>query len=434
MLIRKSVQVVFAYVYFFSLYFCYLNYLNPTWDYFGFQYVPPASFEIIIVLVFMMIGTIGMPTNINSPSALIITFSYHLVYIPALLSCLLVKQHGAIVYFDIIVSLSFIFLLCGLAISAAKGASLINYKERVDGKYEKIDKFAFLLWIILGAILIFNYSSIMSFSSLEDVYSQRAVGASSNALLGYSQTYFGYVFSPYLLVLGITKRSVIAFIAGFSGFFIMYAINAERTLFLMPFLVIALSLAINSRMKILIRFYFISMILSSVVFIVTIFHKVGGVFEILATYIVFRTIGLPGLSIPLYQDLFSKIGYTYWSHINGMSLISSVPDFFNDEQAWPRLGVLIGKYLYNNSENNYNANLFSSDGIASAGSVGLIIMGLFFSAFLFLLEKLSKSNDNRFSILSIVPLAMVLVNGSLFTALLSFGGFFWILAFYLRRA
>jgi hypothetical protein len=57
-------------------------------------------------------------------------------------------------------------------------------------------------------------------------------------------------------------------------------------------------------------------------------------------------------------------------------------------------------------------------------------MAVLFAAWLWLLDRASSGWDRRFAIVVALPVAVSLTNGSLFTALLSFGGLFWTLVFH----
>jgi hypothetical protein len=126
-------------------------------------------------------------------------------------------------------------------------------------------------------------------------------------------------------------------------------------------------------------------------------------------------------------------GFTFWSHVRGLDLVVPVPASFVGDPAWPALGRVMGDRVYGSADVNANANLFSGDGVAAAGAVGVMVMGILFTAWIVMIDRVSARWDRRFALLVIVPVALSLTNGHFFTTLMSFGGLFWLGVFALHR-
>jgi hypothetical protein len=94
------------------------------------------------------------------------------------------------------------------------------------------------------------------------------------------------------------------------------------------------------------------------------------------------------------------------------------------------LGYIIGDRLYANPANNVNANLFSGDGVAAAGALGVLLIGLLLAIWLVLLDRSSVRWNRQFALLVTLPIGLSLTNGHFTTTLLSFGGLFWVVIFY----
>ena len=148
-------------------------------------------------------------------------------------------------------------------------------------------------------------------------------------------------------------------------------------------------------------------------------------------YLVYRTLCIPGLTYSQYYDLFSRDGFTWWSHVKGLNLLIPAPASDLNDSAWPNLGFVVGDRIYRSFDMNANANLFVGDGVAAAGMLGVAVIGCAFAA------ACTVSTDLRaptaVHAAGPPPLAVTLTNGQLFTALLSFGGAFWMLTFYLYK-
>src|SRR5690606_23620787 len=107
------------------------------------------------------------------------------------------------------------------------------------------------MWILCCAILVANYRSIMVFAGLSEIYEQRAAGAATSLGMGYVQTYFANVLSAALIAIGLTKSRLWLVALGCAGCVIMYMINAQRTVILLPIAIIALYVALSRKSNIM---------------------------------------------------------------------------------------------------------------------------------------------------------------------------------------
>jgi hypothetical protein len=78
---------------------------------------------------------------------------------------------------------------------------------------------------------------------------------------------------------------------------------------------------------------------------------------------------------------------------------------------------------------NANANFWATDGIASLGIFGVLLISIFFSFFLILLNALTELRKNNLHILVLIPFLISLTNTSLFSSFLTGGLFLVILLF-----
>jgi hypothetical protein len=61
--------------------------------------------------------------------------------------------------------------------------------------------------------------------------------------------------------------------------------------------------------------------------------------------------------------------------------------------------------------------------------LGVLVIGLVFAIYLWLLDRASRAWDPHFVVLAVLPVAIAITNGHFFTTLLSFGGIFWLVVF-----
>lgn len=210
----------------------------------------------------------------------------------------------------------------------------------------------------------------------------------------------------------------------------MYMITAQRTVILLPVVIIAMHFLLRGRRWFFRSSAFALLFLSACVAASAFYYEESLVASFLSQFLVFRTLGLPGLTFSQYFDLFSVDGFTWWSHVRGLDFLVTVPWSFASDPLWPGLGYIIGDRVYDNVANNANANLFSGDGVAAAGAFGVLVIGMVLAGWLALLDRATRGWDRRFVILVMVPLGLSLTNGHFFTTMLSFGGLFWLLVFH----
>jgi len=431
MRVERLFFVVSIFLYVAVMYSSYVSYLNPVWGYYGFTYFEPELEEVAMVMSLILLTSLFLPFRMRTPGALVVIFLHSVVYIPGVIVCMCVAQSGAFKYGYILCSLTVVFILISLV---ARHGNVSGFDFNMLECSTLGRKVIFGIWFFLGVVLIFEYHSSLSFVGLDNVYDQRAETSTVGGYISYFKTYFAYVLTPIIFSLGLSEKRGAYMLLAVGGFVLMYMISAERTIFLMPFLTLAFNMLLKGENGIGRSATLIYLGLSLLVAFTSVFFATNTLANVLGIYFLFRTLALPGLSISLYEDLFNKYGYTHWAHVKGVSAFVDAPAYFVSDEAWPQLGVLVGKYMYGTDKNNYNANLFSGDGVAAAGALGVLFIGVFLSVWIYLLNRLSVRWSTRFSMLVVLPLAVILTNGHFFTALISFGGLFLLLFFYFFSA
>ncbi len=269
----------------------------------------------------------------------------------------------------------------------------------------------------------------MNFAGLDSIYEQREIGAAKNLFEGYIQTYYGYVISPALVVIGLHKKNYLYMALGFLGGLVLYLITAEKAVITYPIFVVAFFYILNIKNNSYNTAVFIMLLFSVFLFYAVNFYESSDAAAFVAWYLGIRTLLIPGAFIVHYADYFSQTGYTYMTHISGVSNFIDIPAQYLTATRWPSIGHLVGEDFLNIPTLNANANFMASDGIASAGVIGLLVALILLAVFLTALDKATQGIKNSISLPILLPIALTLTNGSLFTVLVSFGGLFWIIAF-----
>ncbi|KQV86544.1 hypothetical protein [Pelomonas sp. Root1237] len=425
---KRLLFALFVFLYAASFGYAYVEYLNPVWEYFGFKMYPMDGARLAVGVSMLALSAFAQAPRITTPASLVVFVLYFNVYIPCLITSLMLSSDALRLYGPMLLALTAIFVLAGIAASSSQPGTL----KGTDGLHPGFERFVLIAWALAFVIIAAYSGSSLSLTSLDDpaaVYEQRTAGATDNPVIRYIQTYFSNIFTPTLLCIGLIRRRPLWIAGAFAGGLLMYAVNAQRTLLLLPLILVAVFLLI-SRPRLhqyaahtILAVLSVAMIWSAHTQEESLF---GAAFAVLLT---FRTIAIPGLTVSQYEDLFSEIGHTYWSNVKGFSLFVPPPDWAFNEPLWPDLGYIVGDKLYNNPIFNVNANLFAGDGVAAAGTVGILIIGLVFIGWIKLVDRLSMRWNTLFAAMVTLPPAISLTNGHFFTTMLSFGGIFWLLVF-----
>ena len=416
-------------VYSYSIFYAYVVYQNPNWEYMGFSFRAPSALEVIALALLLGITALGLPKRLESPSSLILMLLYVVVYVPGLVITFCVDGDRLERYLPFASALSLVFFASSL---------MSTYSRRTRSMHVVYPSKTFvmsmlLIWFLMCFFLVVQYAEVMAIVAFVNVYEQRALGASTGPIMAYIQTYFSSVISPALLAVGLAYRHRMCFAIGVAGCLLMYAINAQKTMLFLPLAMIALHVQMNIWGGILRATWIPVSVFSAITWLAASYWEESVVAGALALFFVNRTIAVPGLTLTQYYEQFSSEGFTFWSHVKGLDLIIPAPQSYAIDPLWPGLGYMLGDRLFGNRDFNMNANLFSGDGIAAAGAIGVLVIGVVFMVFLWILDRVTARWDARFVLLAILPVALALTNGHFFTTLLSFGGLFWLTAFWLMR-
>lgn len=420
--------IIATLVYAAAFYQAYLIYLNPTWEYFGFKLEAIDGERLSTGLVLLLLSAVCQPTNITRPAPLSLFIIYFNVYIPCLITSLLISNNAIQLYGGILLALTLVFCMAGLSLSK---------NDSTNAEAEKIPRNLPLLiwglWLVSTLVLLVNFHQVMTIrplADIEDIYEQRVAGTATGAFLGYTQTFYSSIFAPGLLAIGLIQRNPLAITAAFASGLLMYSITAQRTILFLPVIIVLMHWVISNRRTRQHATSVTLLILAALISISTMFAEESLIAAAVALLLTFRTIGIPGLTVSQYEDLFSVIGRTHWSHVKGIDLLVAPPNYATVDSLWPNLGYMVGDRTYNNPIFNVNANLFAGDGVAAAGALGVFIIGLIFTIWLKVVEKASLNWPRKFSALAIMPAAISMTNGHFFTTMLSFGGIFWLLVMF----
>lgn len=414
----------------FSISVSHALYLSTEQAYWGF-FEPSLDISKIVAIVIMLaLPTLAMPIRFNRASSVVLLLLFLLVFIPAVVINLENHEDGMERYGFLMAALSLGMTLLFASVRAFGAEPSTAAPVFVPSK--RIASLFLLAWLFCCVLLLAIYSDSMSLQSLGDVYGQRAKGAATSLAVGYAQVYFAFLINPFLFAYGLATRRWLAVVTALCGFLIAYMITAERTIFLLPFAMFLLYQIVRFRFLAIRHVTTLILGFSTLTLLIAFFWRSVGAFEKLGFYFLTRLLAYPGVFVAQYYDLFSRLGYTYWSHVSGINRVVAAPNLLDYDGKWPILGRMLAERSFN-VESNSNASLFATDGAAALGPLGIIVISVLLACWLIVLDRASCGWNRRFVLPLLLPIALALVNASFFTVLLSFGGIFWTLFFFGNR-
>ncbi|WYX28664.1 hypothetical protein WJ976_24880 [Achromobacter denitrificans] len=416
-------------LYGFSISVSHALYLSSEQLFWGF-YEPSLDASKIIAMVMMLaIPTLAMPVKFDRASSVVLLLLFLLVFVPAIVINLENYEDSMEKYGFLMGALAFGMALLFVSIRAfgAEPSATPLYTPS-----KKTVSIFFLAWLLCSLLLLAIYHDSMSLQSLSDVYGQREKGAATSLAVGYAQVYFAYLFNPFLLAFGLANRHRLPIVAALAGFLIAYMITAERTVLLLPFAMFLLYKIVRFRFLTARHVALLIIGFSTLTLLISYLWRAVGILEKLGFYFLTRLIAYPGVFVAQYYDLFSRLGYTYWSHVSGINRVTTAPSLLDYDEKWPMLGRILAERSFN-VESNSNASLFATDGAAALGPIGIIVISILLAFWLVLLDRATRDWDRRLVLPLLLPIGLALVNVSFFTMLTSFGGIIWLLFFYGAR-
>jgi hypothetical protein len=408
-----------------SFHYAHFAYLYPVWEYYGFSLALPGIAEYALMTILVASAGAVLPPRIERPSSIVVMALYCTVYVPTVTLTLALIPEASGRYGLLLAALAAGFVM--IALFPRWFADRRGPDEAPPGMGFSLCMLAW--WAVAMALLVLVFGSIMTFATGDAIYEQRAIGTETSLPMAYLQTYFANVISPGVLALGLVRRNYFMIGAGLLGALVMYLITAQRLTLLVPVLVIGLDWILIRQRRIWRSTALATLVLSGVVAVAAALHDRTGFAGEVGLIVVFRSLALPALTFTQYYDLFLGDGFTWWSHVRGISAVVPPPQSFAQDPLWPMLGRLVGARVYGTSELNANANFFAGDGAAAAGALGVLCISAVFAIYLALLDLAARGWHRRFVLLVMLPVALTYTNGHFFTVMLSFGGLFWLAVF-----
>lgn len=418
---------LYLYVYEFGIF--------PRWGYFGFRLEGLHSISVAVSILYILVLYLVLPKSASWASDYILWLLFVLSFIPIQLTISIsgTAQNGinllqAALFISFLVAIYFSRFLSSIAwLGLVKSNSNLggsDYVVRHSVNKSSVQKTILASSVFFSIILIVKFYPVMSFSGMDEVYQQRAAAADYgiNVFFGYIILWSTYLIGPLMLLIGLVRKRSIFIFGSIVVFTIVYMVNASKIVFVIFSFYIAIyyfnRFGLKDKLYLLLLAPVFPLLAS---FVVDLSSPDGSIVSYIVDQLVVRGIAIQAMIFNLYVEFFSNNPNTYYSHV---AIFSSVIEYPYDLP----IGRVISLYQYGHPDANANSGIWAADGVAAAGEIGVIIVGLLLGLFLGFLNRLTKGGSHEILSLAMVPLAMLMVNASLFTTLASGGGLLLVFA------
>lgn len=397
--------------------FIYEVYLFPLFEYFGFRNYEDSWIVLTLGAAAVVLASMALPGRIKLPSDFCSWMIFVLIYVPATVTIAksgTLRAGGAE------------FLIASLCLSQVLLSSIPRFLHFRQIYFPSLRGVAnpsglSIVSLLISLILTIRFFGVMNFAGFDDIYIQRENASVGEAgfIFGYLVLWQTYAVAPLLIAASFYSGRRIFLMPAFVGLVVVYMITAAKValfIYLTTFLVYLLSRWQGFRRPTM--FMLIAVIplaLSAIVFLL-LGSRLEGPLMIGTSVIIMRGVAVQGMLTNLYAEFFATHPYTYYSHVNIISLIIDYP------YADP-LSTELSYFLIGHGNAGANASFWATDGIAAGGSLGVVAIGIVAGIIFSVVNACMRNVDSVFVALSLTPFVMALANVSMFTSILSAGGF-----------
>lgn len=453
---RSRLQlVIITFVYILVNIYNYCYYLTPVWGYQGFPEVDvhrslgPLISAIAICITFSVI----YPKTISVYSRFVVWFLFYFVFVPSIIIVSMQgypKDGGYLLITCLTISLFFISYIPELCIKKGNAKNLNPLVKSISTLNKHISKGsntyikvryeftigAILMFIVLIVLLFLFYSKIITIVDIRDVYGQREIVSEftpNRTLEAYALQWLLRDISPFMIAVGIMFKQRVFLMLGIVGMGIGFFITGSKFIvFTIPLMYAVYFFVLNKEQvsaEDIVRLFCGTMIIMLII-IGVYGEDVESLVGLVTSQIVKRAFSINGMTLGNYYDFFinNSHPFTFYSHLGPVGWFIDYPygEF--------SIGQVVGHYQAGVFTYDMSAGFWSTDGIAAAGYVGILFVGIILGIILLIFNYWSRNSNLRLLCLSSLGCIWMLADTSLFRVLLS-GGWplhFLLVYFYLR--
>jgi hypothetical protein len=400
----------------------YVNFLT-RFDYLGFSYDPEYDWYMAVAPLLAAISSLWLPVEVTRFSHWVLWLLFWLLYAPVVILVPLQKiPAGA----------KWPFLVCLLvSFGLTNLCSRLKWRlPRLKGVENRAGKLVFWgVYAGLFAMVLATYGAHLQLVGFADVYKLRSENSdlAQSGLVGYAVSNLAWALNPYLMATGLVTRQKLPLWLGIGGQAVLYSALGHKGVLLSTVLVVGayyslLRAPVVSAVAIS-RIILLICALPMIPLAMGLAEDASTIVPQMVALLYMRTLGIAAAATGTYINFFQSHPLTYYSHINVVSLFVHYPYKMS-------LGEVIGFDLVHD-DLDANANFYATDGYAALGSVGVVLIGPIFGLFLSVANAMTV-RSLRLACAAFMPFVMIISNSSLFTSLLSGGGFLLLLVVYAR--
>lgn len=410
-------RIIFALVYALLYNFIYEIYLFPLFEYFGFRNYESRWTVIGLGIAAVCLGSAVLPRKISLPSDFCSWMLFVLIYVPSVVT---ISKSGTLKEGHVE---ALIVCLCVSQITLTLIPRVIKFQEIYLGGLRAIANPIGLsvVSIIVSLVLTARFYGVMSLAGFDEIYIQRETAAVGDAglIFGYLILWQTYALAPLLIAAAFYTRRKIYLLPPLLGLTVIYLITAAK-IALFIYVTIFFVYLLNRwggfrRASMFMLIAIIPLALAAIIFVM-LGSRLEGPLMVGTSVIIMRGIAVQGMLTNLYAEFFSFHPFTYFSHVNVIGLIVDYP-------YEAPLSTELSYYLIGHGNAGANASFWATDGIAAAGNIGVVLIGIIAGLLFAVVNAFMVRVDTVFSALALSPFVMALANVSMFTSLLSAGGF-----------
>ena len=404
-------NVLWAVVYSVFYDYIYRYFIYENFEYMGVEYSPMGLgkyFLFILVASFPLLAYRGF----NSLAAGFSLLTYLLAYLPCI-HALYVSNHLAP---EIIFIYSCVLFGCMSSFFLTDQLYLLRkiFLKRKSGPlpFRFIEYVTLLLIAVLVADNISQLQMVNLFTDSDTLYDLRAeFGDSRVRWMKYLIQWLTTAFLPLLLICYLKTRRYLKYGIVMAGYLLLFMMDMQKITFFFPFILTLVYWILNKK-KAGVPSYFHLGVIGAIIGISFLLYSwrnnlfglaLGGIF-------ILRTQCISGLLFTLYIHFFENHPYTYYTHVNIVNWLT---------EAYPYTDVL-GRAVTQGGM-NANATFWITDGLAAMGWGGIVGISIIFILFKAILNSIEYRYDRYDCFIIFLPAVSMMLNASLFTAILSCG-------------
>jgi hypothetical protein len=393
----------------------YVTYLSTVWAYFGYAMRQTSAGAFVGTYALVLVPALLVPARSGRRTILVFFVLYSLLYLPSQFALLFASDSWA----------------RGLAIQAALalgfGLLALSFHLPVQSLRMPPMSWSLYAWSLVAlcslclAIALRGGLGNLNFAAFFEASSDRRAKEEASAILGlygsgYVFAWVTYVIAPLLIVIGLMRKRVLLFILGCVTEVIIYATaTAKFALLTPPFVVLAWYFCRRDHGQVAVKYtYWCSGLLFASTLIANALLGVPNAVEGVLSYFVMRYFGYQGVSTVLYARFAEANGYTYWSHVKGVS--AYIPYPFDQGLPWA-----IADFWWGYPGLSSPGHPWAQDGLAAAGLGGVLAISLVVAAVFWLTDAFVTSASASLVVPLLLIQGIMLSESSLFTQLLSNG-------------